>query len=307
MKVYSKIDELIGKTPLLDVSELFADNKNCKILSKLEFFNPAGSVKDRAVLYMLNQAEKEGKIKQGGTIIEPTSGNTGIGLAAIGVSRGYNVVLTMPDTMSIERRKILSALGAKVVLTDGAKGMKGAIDKAEEIFNKTENAFIPSQFSNPNNALAHYHTTGPEIWKDTLGKVDYLVACVGSAGTIVGTAEYLKEQNKNIKVVAIEPENSKVLRGEKANSHKIQGIGANFIPENYKAEVVDQIIDVLDEDAFLYAKNFALKTGLLVGISSGAALKGVEKLLKENNIENKTIVVILPDGGERYLSSNLYD
>ncbi len=307
MKVYKNIDELIGKTPLLDVSKLFENARNNKIYAKIESFNPAGSVKDRAALYMLNCAENEGKIKKGGTIIEPTSGNTGIGLSAVAIPRGYKVILTMPDTMSIERRKILKAYGAEVVLTDGKLGMKGAIDKALEIQATLSNSFIPSQFSNKANALSHYLTTGPEIWQDTDGSVDYFVAGVGSAGTIVGVAEYLKERKKEIKIIAVEPFTSKVLKGEKGSAHKIQGIGANFVPENYKEELIDEVIDVNDDSAFSMAKRFAVNTGILVGISSGASLSAVRKLLDNSEINGKTIVVILADGGERYLSSDLYD
>ena len=307
MKVFKNVDELVGNTPLLDVTKLFGDDFPIKVFAKLECFNPAGSVKDRAALYMLNEAEKSGKIKAGATIIEPTSGNTGIGLSSLAISRGYKVILTMPDTMSIERRKILSAYGASVVLTDGKLGMQGAIERAKEINNTIENSFIPSQFTNESNAKAHYETTGPEIWADTDGNFDLFLAGVGSGGTISGVAKFLKERNSNIKVIAVEPEASPMLKEGKFGAHKIQGIGANFVPSIYDATLVDEVVGVSDSSAYELAKRFAKTFGILVGISSGAVLSAVEKIskLKENN--KKTAVVILPDSGERYLSSDLYE
>lgn len=307
MKVYTKVEQMIGNTPLLEVKNI--ENKlnlKAKLLIKLECFNPAGSIKDRAALYMLNDAEQKGLLKQGGTIIEPTSGNTGIGLASICASRGYKLILTMPDTMSVERIKLLKAYGAEVVLTNGNLGMKGAIEKANELKEKTPNSFIPSQFDNYANVLAHYHTTGPEIWQDTDGKIDIFVAGVGTGGTLSGCAKFLKEKNKNIKVVAVEPQTSPMLSKGVSGKHNIQGIGANFVPQNFKKEYCDSIITISDDDAISTSKTLAKEEGVLVGISSGAALfAGISLASKEEN-ENKTIVVILPDAGERYLSTELF-
>lgn len=308
MKVYKKIESLIGNTPLYEVENIEKEEGlKAKLFVKLELFNPAGSVKDRAALYMLDDAEKRGIIKGGATIIEPTSGNTGIGLASIGASRGYKVILTMPDTMSVERIKILKAFGAEVVLTDGKLGMKGAIEKAEEINKNTPNSFIPSQFDNPANSYAHYMTTAREIYKDTDGKIDVFVAGVGSGGTVTGNARYLKEQNKNIEIVAVEPSSSPMISKGKSGAHKIQGIGANFIPENYDGKVVDKVLAVTDEDSYKYTRLMAKKEGLLVGVSSGAALAGAISLAKKDEYKNKIIVVLLPDTGDRYLSTeNLF-
>lgn len=301
MKIVDKIEDLIGNTPLYELKNIEKqENLNCKILVKLEFFNPAGSVKDRAALYMLNDAEKRGKIKAGGVVIEPTSGNTGIGLAAIGASRGYKVILTMPDTMSEERIKLLKAYGAEVVLTKGELGMQGAIKKAEEIQKNTPNSFIAGQFSNPSNAKSHYETTAREIWKDTKGKFDAFIASIGSGGTLSGIGRFIKEKSKKIKVIGIEPASSPLINKGVSGSHKIQGIGANFIPENYDAKVVDSVYTVTDEEAYKYTKLMAVKEGLLVGISSGAALAVAIKYAKENNA--KTVVTLLPDTGMRYLS-----
>lgn len=308
MKIYTKIEQMIGNTPLLEVENIKTGlNLKAKILVKLECFNPAGSVKDRTALYMLDDAERKGLIKRGGTIIEPTSGNTGIGLASIGASRGYNVILTMPDTMSIERQKLLVGYGAKVVLTDGSLGMKGAIEKACELQKQIENSFIPSQFDNQANILAHYNTTAKEIWKDTDGQVDIFVAGIGTGGTLSGTAKFLKEQNRNIQVVGVEPESSPMISKGYSGKHKIQGIGANFIPENYKSEYCDKMLTVKDEDAINTAKFFAKKQGMLVGISSGASLSVAIELAKLKENQGKTIVVILPDTGERYLSTELFE
>lgn len=308
MRIYRKIEETIGNTPLLELGKIKSElSLSATILAKLEYFNPAGSIKDRAALSMINDAEEKGIIKAGATIIEPTSGNTGIGLALIGASRGYKVVLTMPDTMSIERIKLIKGYGAKVVLTDGKLGMKGAIAKAEEINKNTPNSFIVGQFYNKANALAHYKTTGEEIWKDTDGKVDVLVAAVGSGGTISGTGKLLKEKNPNIKVFAVEPKNSPLISKGESGAHKIQGIGANFIPYNFNKSIVDGVLTVSDEDAIKYAKMLAKKEGVLVGISSGANLKAAIDLAKKEEFLGKVIVTILPDTGERYLSTELFE
>lgn len=300
MRIYKNITELVGKTPLV---ELFTDEKTgAKVVGKLELFNPAGSIKDRAALAMIEAAENEGLIKKGGTIIEPTSGNTGIGLAAVAAVKGYKVILTMPDTMSIERRKLLSAYGAEIVLTDGSKGMAGAIEKAIEIKENTENSFIPDQFKNPANPLVHEKTTGPEIWEDTEGEVDIIVAGVGTGGTLSGTAKYLKGKNDKIKAVGVEPFESQVIAGKEAAPHKIQGIGANFVPDNFKREICDEIVPVKSEDAFDMMKKLAAEKGILAGISAGAAVHAGKTLAcREENAE-KLIVVILPDSGSRYLS-----
>lgn len=308
MKIYTKVEQMIGNTPLLEVQNIEKQlNLKAKLLVKLECFNPAGSIKDRAALFMLNDAEQKGLLKQGGTIIEPTSGNTGIGLASICASRGYKLILTMPDTMSVERIKLLKAYGAEVVLTDGSLGMKGAIEKAQEIHKKTPNSFIPSQFDNYANVLAHYNTTGPEIWQDTDGKIDILVAGVGTGGTLSGCAKFLKEKNGNINVVAVEPQSSPMLSQGVSGKHNIQGIGANFVPENFKKEYCDTIVAVKDDDAINASKMLGKIEGVLVGISSGAALSVAISLASKKENENKTIVVILPDTGERYLSTALFN
>lgn len=299
--------ELIGKTPLLRLKKLTGEPDGAKIYGKLEYFNPAGSVKDRIALAVINKAEEEGKLKPGSVIIEPTSGNTGIGLAAVGASKGYKVILTMPDTMSVERRKMLKAYGAEVVLTDGTKGMKGAIAKAEELAKETPNSYIPGQFVNPANPEMHYKTTGPEIWQDTDGKVQIFVAGVGTGGTLSGAGKYLKEKNPGIEIVAVEPKDSPVLSGGKAGPHKIQGIGAGFVPETLNTEIYDKIIQVSNEDAFKIGKEIAQKNGVAVGISSGAAAWAAIELAREPENKGKMIVAILPDAGDRYLSTAMYD
>lgn len=300
MKIYNDITELVGKTPLV---HMYRDEKTgAKVVAKVESFNPAGSIKDRAALSMIEDAEEKGLLKKGGTIIEPTSGNTGIGLAAIAAVRGYKVILTMPETMSIERRKLLSAYGAEIVLTEGAKGMKGAIEKALEIKEKTPGAFIPDQFSNPANPDVHFKTTGPEIWEDTDGKIDIFVAGVGTGGTLSGTAKYLKSKNSEIKVVAVEPFESQMIGIGEAGSHGIQGIGANFVPDNFDPEICDEILPVKSEDAKEEFKKLAAETGILAGISAGAAVHAGKQLASRPENKDKLIVVILPDTGERYLS-----
>ncbi len=308
MKVYKKIDELIGNTPLLEVCAIEKElNLSAKLLVKLEYLNPAGSIKDRAALFMLNDAEARGVITSGATVIEPTSGNTGIGLAAICANRGYKAVLVMPNTMSVERVKLLKAYGAEVVLTDGKLGMQGAIDKAEEIHKNTPNSFIAGQFKNPANVFSHYQTTAREIWADTDGKVDVLVAGVGSGGTISGIGKYLKEVNKSVKIVAVEPSSSPLISQGKAGAHKIQGIGANFVPKNFDRTVVDTVMTVTNEQAYLSANLIAKKEGILVGISSGAALSAAISLAKLPENKGKSIVAILADTGDRYLSTDLFD
>lgn len=308
MKIYQKIEELIGNTPLLNLNKIKTELQlKCNIFAKLECFNPAGSIKDRAVLYMIDGAIKNGELKEGGTIIEPTSGNTGIGLASISASRGYKAVLTMPDTMSVERIKLLKSYGATVVLTDGKLGMKGAIEKAEEIKAKTPNSIILGQFSNPLNKLAHYQTTAKEIIRDTDGKIDFFVAGVGSGGTVSGTGKYLKEINENIKVIGVEPDSSPLITKGVSGAHKIQGIGANFIPDNFDNGVVDKVMTATDTGAYKCANLVAKKEGLLVGISSGANLSVAISLAKMPENEGKNIVVIFPDTGDRYLSTDLYD
>lgn len=308
MKIYTSIDELIGNTPLFEIKKIEEKlGLKARVLVKLERFNPAGSVKDRVALSMLNEAEKSGKISKGATIIEPTSGNTGIGLSAIGASRGYKVVLTMPDTMSIERIKLLKAYGATVVLTDGVKGMSGAIEKAYELNKNTPNSLVVGQFVNPANPLAHYEGTGREIFEDTEGKVDCFVAGIGTGGTISGTAKYLREKNEKIKIIGVEPEGSPLITKGVFGSHKIQGIGANFIPEIYDGKLVDEVYAVSDNVAFEYARILAKTEGLLVGISSGAALSVAIKLAKLDSNKGKTIVALLPDTGERYLSTELFE
>jgi len=306
MPVYSSISELIGRTPLLRVSRFEKENNlNATILAKLECFNPAGSAKDRVARAMLDDAEARGLIGPGATIIEPTSGNTGIGLAAVGVARGYRVILTMPDTMSQERRDLLKAYGAEVVLTPGEQGMSGAIAKAEEIAANTPGSLIAGQFDNPANPAAHYATTGPEIWQDTEGKVDIFVAGVGTGGTLSGTGKYLKEQNPAIRVVAVEPSDSPLLSGGQAGPHKLQGIGANFVPRNYDSAVADEIIPVEAEDAYAAGRAMA-REGFLVGITSGAALHAAKVLAQRPENAGKVIVALLPDSGERYLSTEMF-
>lgn len=302
MKIYNSVAELIGNTPLL---KLNTDTK-ANVFAKLECFNPAGSAKDRVAYSIIKDAEDKGILKKGSTIIEPTSGNTGIGIAAMGVSRGYRVIIVMPDTMSVERRKLMTAFGAELVLTDGALGMNGAIAKAEELQKETPESIIAGQFTNPANAMAHYKTTGPEIWDNTDGKVDVFVAGVGTGGTITGVGEYLKEKNPQIEIVAIEPDTSAVLSGESAGAHKLQGIGAGFIPEVLNTKVIDKIIKVSADDAYETARNLAKTQGVLVGISSGAALFGALTLAEKDEYKGKNIVVLLPDTGDRYLSTDLY-
>ena len=306
MSVKTSITQLIGGTPLLELVNYEKNHQlNAKILAKLEFFNPAGSVKDRVASAMIADAEASGVLKPGATIIEPTSGNTGIGLAAVGTAKGYHVILTMPETMSVERRMLVAAYGAEVVLTSGSAGMKGAIAKAEELEKSIENAVILGQFVNPANPKAHYETTGPEIWKDTEGKVDILVAGVGTGGTVTGIGKYLKEQNPNVKVVAVEPASSPVLSQGKAGPHKIQGIGAGFVPDTLDTGVYDEVFPVENEDAFATGRAVAKTEGVLVGISSGAALYAATQLAKRPENAGKTIVAVLPDTGERYLSTAL--
>ncbi|MBR1642244.1 MAG: cysteine synthase A [Butyrivibrio sp.] len=300
--------ELIGGTPLLKLNGYSkkAGVTNATILAKLEYLNPAGSVKDRVALSMIEDAEKSGKIKPGATIIEPTSGNTGIGLAAVAAAKGYRAILTLPDTMSVERRNLLKAYGAEIVLTDGAKGMKGAIAKAEELEKEIDGAVILGQFVNPANPAIHKATTGPEIWKQTDGKVDIFVAGVGTGGTVTGVGEYLKEQNPNVKVVAVEPSSSPVLSQGTAGPHKIQGIGAGFVPDTLNTKIYDEVIAIDNEDAFAEGKRFAVSEGILVGISSGAALKAAAILAEREENKGKNIVVLLPDSGDRYLSTPLF-
>ena len=307
MKVYEKITDLIGGTPLLKLTNYIALNSlEADIYGKLEYFNPAGSVKDRIAKAMLDEAEEKGLLKPGSVIIEPTSGNTGIGLAAVAASRGYKIILTMPETMSVERRNLLKAYGAELVLTDGAKGMKGAIAKADELAAETPNSFIPSQFTNSANPAAHKATTGPEIWNDTDGKVDIFVAGVGTGGTVSGVGEYLKSQNPNVKVVAVEPAGSPVLSKGTPGPHKIQGIGAGFVPDTLNTDIYDEIITVENEDAFETGRTLAKKEGLLVGISSGAAVFAATELAKRPENKGKVIVALLPDTGDRYLSTPMF-
>ncbi len=306
-KVYKSLTELVGKTPLLELSNYEKKhNLGATVLAKLEYFNPAGSVKDRIAKAMIDDAEASGKLTKDSIIIEPTSGNTGIGLASIAAARGYRLILTMPETMSIERRNLLKAYGAELVLTEGAKGMKGAIARAVELAQETPNSFIPGQFDNPANPAVHKATTGPEIWEDTEGKVDILVAGVGTGGTITGAGEYLKSKNPNIKVVAVEPDASPVLSEGTAGPHKIQGIGAGFVPQVLNTAVYDEIIRVKNEDAFDTGREISRSEGVLVGISSGAALWAATQLAAKPENQGKTIVVVLPDTGERYLSTPLF-
>ena len=307
MNIRKNVTELVGNTPLLQVSNIMnSENSEATILAKLECFNPTSSAKDRPALEMILDAEEKGILKKGSVIIEPTSGNTGIGLAAIGASRGYKVIIVMPDTMSKERILLTKAYGAEVVLTDGKKGMQGSIDEAIRLSKEYESAFIPSQFDNSANPLSHYKTTGPEIWRDTDGKVDILVAGIGTGGTLSGTGKFLKEQNPDIKVVGVEPLSSPLITKGVFGPHGIQGIGANFIPENLDKDIYDEIIDVSDDDAFTYARKMAQLEGVAVGISSGAALYGAIELSKRPENKGKTIVVVLTDTGERYLSTKLF-
>ncbi len=306
--IYTSADQLIGKTPLLELSNIEKElGLKAKILAKLEYFNPAGSVKDRIAKAMIDEAEASGKLKKGAVIIEPTSGNTGIGLAAVAAARGYKIIIVMPETMSVERRQLMKAYGAELVLTEGSKGMKGAIAKAEELAKETPGAFIPGQFVNPANPKAHFETTGPEIYADTDGKVDLFVAGVGTGGTITGVGEYLKGKNPQVKVVAVEPASSPVLSTGKGGTHKIQGIGAGFVPDVLNTGVYDEIITVENEDAFDTGKLIGHKEGVLVGISSGAALYAAVQLAKRPENEGKNIVVLLPDTGDRYLSTPLFE
>lgn len=305
--IYRGFLDLIGNTPLVEVANLEkAYNLKAKVLVKLEYRNPAGSVKDRIAQAMIEDAEKKGILKEGSVIIEPTSGNTGIGLAAIAAAKGYRAILTMPETMSVERRNILKAYGAEIVLTEGSKGMKGAIAKAEELAKEIEGSFIPGQFDNPANPKVHYETTGPEIWRDTDGKVDAFVAGVGTGGTVTGTGKYLKEQNPAVRVVAVEPASSPVLSQGKAGAHKIQGIGAGFVPKVLDTAVYDEIITVENDDAFAASKELTKKEGILTGISSGAALYAALQLAQRPEFEGKTIVALLPDSGDRYYSTPLF-
>ena len=306
-KIYTSADQLIGKTPLLELTHLEKELKlEAKVLSKLEYFNPAGSVKDRIAKAMIDDAEAKGALKPGSVIIEPTSGNTGIGLASVAAARGYRIIIVMPETMSVERRQLMKAYGAELVLTEGAKGMKGAIAKAEELAKEIPNSFIPGQFVNPANPAAHKATTGPEIWEDTDGKVDIFVAGVGTGGTITGVGEYLKSQNPNVKVVAVEPATSPVLSKGTAGAHKIQGIGAGFVPAVLDTKVYDEIIPVENEAAFATGKKIGKTEGVLVGISSGAAVWAAVELAKRPENKGKTIVALLPDTGDRYLSTPLF-
>lgn len=305
--IYTSADQLIGKTPLLELTHIEKSLElKAKVVAKLEYFNPAGSVKDRIAKAMIEEAEESGKLTAESVIIEPTSGNTGIGLAAVAAAKGYRLIITMPETMSVERRQIMKAYGAELVLTDGSKGMKGAIAKAEELAAQIPNSFIPGQFTNPSNPKAHFEHTGPEIYEDTDGKVDIFVAGVGTGGTVTGTGEYLKSRNQNIKVVAVEPASSAVLSTGVAGAHKIQGIGAGFVPDVLNTEIYDEIITVSNEDAFATGRLIGRSEGVLVGISSGAAAFAAIELAKRPENEGKTIVVLLPDTGDRYLSTALF-
>ena len=305
--VYQSVTELIGRTPLLAARSFAkAHDLRANLVVKLEYFNPAGSVKDRIAAGMIEQAERDGKIAPGATLIEPTSGNTGIGIASVAAARGYRAILTMPETMSVERRNLLKAYGAEIVLTDGAQGMKGAIARAEELQQEMPNSFILSQFENPANPAVHERTTGPEIWEDTDGNVDAFVAGVGTGGTVTGIGRYLKSKNPDVHIVAVEPVDSPVLAGGKPGPHKIQGIGAGFIPATLDTKVYDEVIQVKNEDAFIYGREFARREGALIGISSGAALAAAVELARRPEFAGKTIVALLPDGGDRYLSTELF-
>lgn len=307
MKIYESITDLIGKTPIMKLTNYIKENRlEADVYAKLEYFNPAGSVKDRVADAMIEDAEKKGLLKEGSVIIEPTSGNTGVGLAAIAASKGYKVILTMPETMSIERRNLLKAYGAEIVLTEGSKGMAGAIEKADELAGEIENSFIPGQFDNPANPQAHFLTTGPEIWEDTDGKVDIFVAGIGTGGTLSGIGRYLKSKNPDIRIVGVEPDGSPVLTKGTAGPHKLQGIGAGFVPKTLDTNIYDEIIAVKDEDAFAAAKNLARKEGVLVGISSGAAVSAAADLAKRPENKGKFILALLPDTGERYLSTPVF-
>lgn len=307
MAIYNNVTELIGKTPILKLNNYAAaENVEANLFAKLEYFNPAGSVKDRIAYAMIAQAETDGTLKPGATIIEPTSGNTGIGLASVGTAKGYRVILTMPETMSVERRNLVKAYGAEVVLTEGAKGMTGAIEKAEELKNATEGAVILGQFVNPANPKAHYETTGPEIWEDTDGKIDAFIAGVGTGGTLSGVGKYLKEQKPDIKIFAVEPRTSPVLSEGHGGAHKIQGIGAGFVPETLDSDIYDAVIPVPNEAAFETGNRIAKTEGILVGISSGAAVWAAKELAKQEEWKGKNIVVLLPDTGDRYLSTELF-
>ena len=306
-KIYTSADQLIGRTPLLELTHIEKKyGLKAKILAKLEYFNPAGSVKDRIAKAMIDEAEKSGKLKADSVIIEPTSGNTGIGLAAVAAARGYRIIIVMPETMSVERRQLMKAYGAELVLTEGAKGMKGAIARAEELSKEIPNSFIPGQFVNPANPKAHFETTGPEIYADTDGEVEIFVAGVGTGGTVTGVGQYLKSKNPKVKVVAVEPASSAVLSGKPSGAHKIQGIGAGFVPDVLDTAVYDEIIPVENEDAFIIGKEIGKNEGVLVGISSGAAVHAAIELAKRPENEGKTIVVLLPDTGDRYLSTSLF-
>lgn len=307
MRIFNSVTDLIGSTPLLCLNNYMSEhNLSAKILAKLEYFNPAGSAKDRIAKTMIEDAEKSGKLKPGSTIIEPTSGNTGIGLAAISAAKGYRTIFTMPETMSIERRNLLKAYGAEIVLTEGKFGMNGAIQKAQELAREIPFSFVPSQFENPSNPKAHFETTGPEIWSDTDGKVDVFVAGVGTGGTISGTGKYLKSKNPDIKIIAVEPENSPVLSKGTSGAHGLQGIGAGFVPKALDTGIYDEVITVKETDAYLTGKTLAKKEGILVGISSGAALFAATEIAKRDEYKDKTIVVLLPDTGERYMSTPLF-
>ncbi len=306
-KIYTSADQLIGKTPIVEFTNIEkSEGLEAKILAKLEYFNPAGSVKDRIAKQMIDEAEKSGQLKPDSVIIEPTSGNTGIGLASVAAARGYRIIIVMPETMSIERRQLMKAYGAELVLTDGVRGMKGAIEKADELSREIPNSFIPGQFVNPSNPKAHFETTGPEIWEDTDGQVDIFVAGVGTGGTVTGVGQYLKSKNPDVRVVAVEPESSPVLSKGTAGSHKIQGIGAGFVPKVLDTKIYDEIIAVSNEDAFATGKTAGRKEGVLVGISSGAALHAGIELAKRPENKGKNIVVLLPDTGDRYLSTPLF-
>ncbi len=308
MKIYDSLSALIGRTPLLELRNFEHKYElSAKLLAKIELFNPAGSIKDRVALEMIEEYEREGRLTAESTIIEPTSGNTGIGLAAICASKGYKAIIVMPDTMSKERRMLMTAYGAELVLTDGSLGMKGAIEKAEELVRSIPNAIIAGQFDNPANPIAHYKTTGPEIWNDTDGEVDIFISCAGTGGTVSGTGRFLKEKNPKIKVVAVEPASSPYLTEGRVGAHKIQGIGAGFLPENLDLSVVDEIITVTDDEAYEYTREIAKTEGILVGISSGAAICAAKKIAERAENQGKNIVVILPDTGERYLSAGVFE